>query len=153
MADGFEDIIDDHRAVTRLLAEFRTSREDALARQACEALALHAAAEEHALYPHVRRLGSGESEQGAVANGVALAERAELEHAEIGTLTARVLAAPPPDLDEIMDRIAELVAEHVRFEEEDLLPRLRPVVDPDEVAQAFRRAEAAILGRQGTPLF
>jgi hemerythrin superfamily protein len=153
MADGFDEIIEDHRAVAHMLAEFRATGDDALALHACEDLALHAAAEERALYPLLRRLGSGETEQGAVDDGVELVERAELEHAELGALTAWVLATPPPDLGEVMDRIGELVAEHVRFEEEELLPRLRPTVDAGELQQAFRDAKTAIRERAGTPLF
>ena len=153
MADGFDDITQDHREVARLLERYRTEGDEGAAREACQLLALHAHAEEVALYPHLKRLGSGESQQDGVSDGTQLAERAELEHADLGVQVARVLAAPPIDLTDAIGQIAELTAAHVAFEEGELLPKLRPVVDAEELHKSRTAAKDDVRSRAGEPMF
>ena len=143
MTDGFEDIMQDHRAVNRLLEQYEREADDGVAREACEELALHVEAEEMVLYPHVRD-GS--------ADGDELAERAELEHASVAALIARVFAAPPTDLSDVMAQITDQVRAHVQFEEADLLPRLRQRVDGDVLSREFAEAKHTVQAKNGQPL-
>jgi len=153
MPDGFEDIIEDHRKVLDLLERYEREPDDAVAREACIEIALHSEAEEMVLYPQLRRLGPGEEGQSELADGVQLADRAELEHSTVGAQVARVLAAPPIDLREPMGQIADQIRAHVAFEERDLLPQLRPVIDADELHRALADAKDGIRSRAGEPMF
>lgn len=153
MADGFDDIIRDHRTVERMLEEYRAAPDDGLAREICTEVALHSEAEEMVLYPELRRLGSGEREPGGLVDGIALAERAELEHGDVDAQIARVLAAPPIDLREPMAQIGMQVLAHVAFEEAEILPRVRPFLDGDALHRNFTEAKDSIRGRAGTAMF
>jgi hypothetical protein len=144
MADGFQDLTDAHRAVSGLLEQFRETHDDATAREACTALAHHSQVEEIAVYPLVRD---------RVPDGGALAERAELEHGGVEAEVAHVMAAPPIDLADTMAHITEMVEAHVAFEEQELLPKLRTVVDAQELARGLAEAEEAVRTRAGEPLF
>lgn len=151
MADGFDDIQDDHQTVLDLLERYAREADDAVARDACLAIAMHTAAEEIALYPHLRALGPGEDSPGE--DGVQLADRAALDHAAISTQVARVLAAPPIDLREPMAHITDQVRAHIHFEDGELLPPLRAIVDADALHDALVAAKDAVRSRAGQPMF
>ena len=59
MADGFEMLAEDHRAVERLFETYVHDNEDSVAREICEELTLHTQVEEAALYPALRRYVDG----------------------------------------------------------------------------------------------
>lgn len=153
MSNGFDDIQRDHDQVLDLLERFERASDDALARAACARIALHTQVEEMVLYPYLRTLGPGEDAPSGVADGTELADRAELEHAIVSTNVARVLAAPPVDLGDLMVEITEEIEAHIGFEERDLLPVLRPIVDREALHEALVAARAAILARAGEPMF
>lgn len=150
--DGFADIEDDHRRVLDLLDDYHDAPDDGLAHQICIEIALHARAEEVTLYGHLRALGSGESQDPDVVDGVELLQRALAEHGEVETQAARVLAAPPIDLTEVMAHIRRNLGAHVGFEEAEVLPRLRPLVDAEALHADFAAAKDEARSA-GTPHF
>jgi hemerythrin superfamily protein len=152
VADGFEDIIRDHRKFERMLAEYDADPQDARAHEICTEIAFHAEAEESVLYPALRRLGTGEQESDSV-DGVALGERAELEHGEVKAQIAHVLATPPIDLRELMTHIGRQVSAHAAFEEAEIWPRLRALIDAGDLHDALIVAKGAIRARAGTPMY
>ena len=143
MPDGFEDILEDHRTVGALLDRYESERDDATAHEACTELAIHTEIEERVLYPHLRD---------GLPGGDELAERAELEHSSVSALIARVVAAPPIELADVMAQITEQVRSHIAFEEDELLPRLREQVDPDALAQDLAEAKRVVVSAEGEPL-
>lgn len=153
MADGFDDIRRDHEKVLDLLERYDREPEDEIARAACLAIAMHTESEEMVLYPCLRTLGPGEDAASDRVDGVELADRAHLEHATVSTQVARVLAAPPVDLRDVMTEITEQIGAHIRFEEDELLPVLRPIVDPEALHEALGHARDAIRARAGEPMF
>jgi len=52
-----------------------------------------------------------------------------------------------------MSQISELVAAHVAFEEQELLPKLRSVLDAGELHRALASAKDEVRTRDGEPLF
>lgn len=86
----------------------------------------HAFAEESVLWPVVRRL---------VPGGEALTSEVEQEHQEVNELWRRLETAHhPDDLDDehqsILGRLAEVLREDVRDEEDRILPRLHDTLTP-----------------------
>lgn len=153
MRNGFDDILDDHRRLLDMLAEYRATHDDGLAHEICTEIALHARAEEETLYPRLRQLGSGEGPDPDVVDGIALVERALAEHADVETHAARVLGAPPADLTELMAHIDRHLTAHVRFEEAEVLPRLRPIIDAEALHDAFTGVKDAARSAAGAPRF
>lgn len=153
MPDGFTDILSDHRNVLELLERYARHPDDAVAQQACREIALHAEVEELVLYPHARRLGPGEDPARGPADGIQLVERAELVDAAIATEVARVAATPPADLRPLMAQITEQVREHITFEENEMLPQLRAMVDAEALHTAIAEAKDTIRARAGEPMF
>ena len=156
MPDGYQTILDDHHRISDLLERYREAPDDALAHAACEAIARHARAEEELLYPAARQLGPGEPgtepppDEG---DGTTLADRAELEHSVIGTLSAQILAAPPADLEGLMADLATKTVAHMAFEEEEILPRVRPLLDANELGVALAAFEESLGARSGEPMY
>lgn len=153
MPDGFDDIMEQHRIVLDLLDHYARDADDGVARKACTEIAMHTEAEEMTLYPHLRELGPGEDPSSGMPDGIQLADRAELDHATVGAQVARVLAAPPIDLRDAMAQITEQIREHIIFEERELLPRLRPLINAEELHESLTAARDTISSRAGEPMF
>ena len=116
MADGFEILADDHRAVERLFETYRHDTEDSIAHEICEQLTVHTRIEESALYPALRRYVDG---------GDDLADEAEQEHATVKTLIARIYDSPPGGLFDLVTELRHDVEHHVEREESELFPLMR----------------------------
>jgi hemerythrin superfamily protein len=139
MTDLFESLMRDHREVEKLFAAYRENGEDATAHAICDALAVHAQAEEEVLYPEVRRL---------VDDGDDLANQAEAEHAAAQLLIARVYEAPPIDLHELIAELQSAVELHVASEENALFPKLREAgADAEALGQKLTTARAEATSR------
>jgi hypothetical protein len=151
--DGFADIEADHRRVLDLLDDYHDAPDDGLAHHICTELAVHARAEEVTLYVRLRELGSGESQDPDIVDGMALLDRALAEHSEVETQVARVLAAPPVDLTEVMAHIRRGIGAHVGFEEAEILPRLRTLLDAETLHSDFAAAKEAARSARGAPLY
>ena len=115
MTDIFEALCVDHRDVERLFEQYRDQAEDAVARNICEALTMHAEVEEQVLSPELRRIVEG---------GDDLANDAEAEHGVVRLLIARIQETPPADLRPLVEELRKNVEHHVAAEESDLFSRL-----------------------------
>ena len=116
MADGFEMLAEDHRAVERLFETYVHDNEDSVAREICEELTLHTRVEEAVLYPALRTYVDG---------GDDLADIAEQEHAAVKSLIARIYESPPDDLLGVVSELRHEVEQHIAREETELFPEMR----------------------------
>ena len=139
MADGFEVLSAQHREVERLFDQFVAAPDDAIAREICEKLTVHAEIEEKALYPEMRRL---------VDDGDDLADEAEAEHGVAKTIIARLYDSPPEDLRPLIDELQRIVTAHVKSEEERLFPVMAESgVDADALARRLETASSEVSAR------
>jgi hemerythrin superfamily protein len=132
VADGFEYLAEQHRELDRLFRRYAEDPDDAIAREICVALTAHAAAEEEALYPELRRIVDG---------GDDLADDAEAQHGAAKTIIARIYDSPPEDLRPLVEELKRDVIAHVRFEEDELFPAMAESgVDADQLDARLRAA-------------
>jgi len=136
MTDGIELLTQDHREIDALLSRYADSGEDALAHEAFDRLAVHAAMEERALDPEVRRI---------VDDGDDLVDRAEAEHFAVRELIARAIATPPDDFAGLVAQLQGDVRAHVASEEQVLFPALRDSgTDLGALGEALDRARVDV---------
>jgi hemerythrin superfamily protein len=138
MVTVVELLTEDHRLIDRLFEHFAVARTADAAEQLGDALVVHARIEEEFLYPLVCN---------ALVDGDRLAVEAESDHDSVKAFVAELEETRGDALDELVAELRADVAIHVRWEEEDLFPRLLEVLDPGtqlEVADrmlAFRRSQ------------
>jgi hemerythrin superfamily protein len=132
MADGFEQLEDDHRAIEAEFETYRHDEESSVARELCEHLTRHARMEQAALYPALRRFVDG---------GDDLADRAEAEHSAIATMVAELYdSATPERVPELVAQLRGAVSAHVEEEESTLFPAMRSCgVDTAQLARDLGR--------------
>ena len=137
-------ILEDHRLFEDLLRECRrTDRDRAASRQAlAELLVAHAEAEEHLVYPRLRRKDAiSEHEQ----------EHVEEEHADINEALLAFLEAKGTDTQKYEDALEDLssvVAHHTVEEELTILNPARTEISADsraELGRAFAQARNRLL--------
>lgn len=137
-------ILEDHRLFEDLLRECRrTDRDRAASRQAlAELLVAHAEAEEHHVYPRLRRKDAiSEHEQ----------EHGEEEHADINEALLAFLEAKGTDTQKYEDALEELssvVAHHAVEEELTILNPALTEISADtraELGRAFAQARNRLL--------
>lgn len=144
--DAIQLIKKDHAAVERLFVRFerasraeRSSEMKRLVRSLVKELSVHAAIEEQALYPALRR--AGEDVEDAVLEA--------LEEHHLVKLTLLELDAMSPKAERYPAKVSVLienVRHHVQEEERALLPRLRRAMDAKarrdlgELMNALKRA-------------
>jgi hemerythrin superfamily protein len=145
--DAIEVVTTDHREVEQLFTVIAAAggpedselRRD-LGTRITHELSVHAQIEEQVLYPAVRRNVDG---------GDDLADRAIQEHNEMKQQIARLEGLTPDD-PSYLPGFAELqatVSQHVREEEEELLPLLRDSVPGEtiyELGDALLQAKASV---------
>jgi iron-sulfur cluster repair protein YtfE (RIC family) len=135
MADGFDILSEEHRAVERLFETYRHDPEDSIAHEICAQLGVHTRIEEAALYPALRRYVDG---------GDDLADVAEQEHAAAKSIIARIYDSPPEDLFDLMAELRREVEHHVESEESELFPEMRESgIDADLLGAEIERARPA----------
>lgn len=122
----------DHMELDRLLTALDTAASAArqeLLTELCRLVFPHAFAEESVLWPLARRV---------LPDGEALTLRVEREHQEINQLFTELERTPPDDARHrwLWDRIAELLRDDVRDEEDDLLPALQQVLSHRQLIAA-----------------
>lgn len=121
----------DHIELDRLLHAIDKSagaqRQD-LINSLCQLVFPHAFAEESVLWPIVRA---------ELPDGEALTLQIEREHQEINELFTELETLDPdaPEHRELFDRIAAVLREDVRDEEDVLLPKLQDKVSPKQLRQ------------------
>jgi hemerythrin superfamily protein len=120
MVTVIELLTDDHRLVDRLFDHFAVARTAEAAEQLGDALVLHARVEEEFLYPLVHAL---------LVDGDRLAEEAVRDHDAVKAFVAELEETRGDALDELVAELRADHAIHVRWEEEDLFPRLRELLD------------------------
>ena len=135
MADGFDVLTEEHRAVERLFDTYRHDPEDSIAHEICAELGVHTKIEEAALYPALRRYVDG---------GDDLADVAEQEHAVAKSIIARIDGSPPADLFDLVAELRSEVEHHVESEESELFPQMRESgVDAELLGAELERARPA----------
>jgi hemerythrin superfamily protein len=121
MANIIDLILEDHRTVEALFARFNTSGEGAVASTICQALNVHAEAEEHIAYPAF-----------AEALGVTVDEL-YAEQSAAKALITRALQSEGTGLIAIMGDLEAAITAHVAEEEETFLPQLGDAVPEDQL--------------------
>jgi hemerythrin superfamily protein len=144
LKDALGGLLDDHKKVTKLFAEFEKAKESAekeeIARTVCEELTLHATLEEELFYPAVRDIDPEKFSD--------LLDEAVVEHATAKDLIAQISEMGPDDelFDAKVTVLGEYVKHHIKEEEDELFPKLveekcdlRPLAEE----MAARRPEAS----------
>lgn len=127
----------DHAELELLLQRLRTAggpEQDELLTRTARLVFPHAYAEEVVLFPAMRA---------ALPDADELTLQVEQEHQEINALFSALERTPhdDPARPGLLDRIAGLLREDARDEEDVLLPRLQAVLDPVELRRLGRRWE------------
>lgn len=144
------DLLDaDHIAVKHLFVEHArlamaapadsVAERQALARQICQALTVHAQIEEEIFYPALRD----------AAGADALVEQAEAEHQQAKALIAQIQKERGgARADELVTQLARIVEVHVKEERDHLFPKARSgVVDLDALGEQLRQRQEELMGK------
>lgn len=120
VTDAVDLLTRDHRLVDELFASFAQAAPqqlDPLARRLWKMLRIHTQIEEELFYPATRRaLGDG-----------SLIDHAEHDHDEAKRALTRVesMASDNGEFKKAVEELHELVTKHVRWEENELFPKVR----------------------------
>lgn len=133
MPDGIDLILADHERVNELFAEFAATADPTIVGQIFDALAAHDDAEHAALYPLL----------GATLGDVAMIERAAAAHSAVKQQIDRMKFLEGLPLVEAVSVLQKLVAEHVRDEEQRMLPALRARATAGQLDGLAARIEQA----------
>jgi hemerythrin superfamily protein len=133
MATIIQMLMEDHRIITSLFDEYEASRTPEVAMRLGDALVLHACVEEAFLYPLVRT---------ALVGGQRLAYEAEDDHEKVKDFVAEAEDTRGDALDELIFELRYDVDVHMRWEEEDLFPRLAELLDEVTLHDVARRVLA-----------
>ena len=123
--DALQLLMADHKEVKALFAQYQKmvdadegdEEKEALARQICLMLTVHATTEEEIFYPAVRDALEDED----------LLDEAEVEHGSAKELIAQIEAAAPdePLYDAKVKVLGEYIEHHVKEEEGELFPKVK----------------------------
>jgi hemerythrin superfamily protein len=139
MADGFQMLEHDHRAVAELFDSYEQSGDDAIANQICFELTVHREVEDQVLYPELREFGDKTSE---------LSNAAEEAHEDIANLVGRIGLAATGDRLALVEELWSAVDGHVRNEETEIFPAMRDLgVDPEQLGRALEAAKGEAIAR------
>lgn len=131
MSSGIELILADHERVSSLFEEFNVTHDGTVIGLIVSALSVHDDAEHAALYPMAAQM----------LRKSALLKRFDLAHMEIKKLIDDVRAQEGSALIAAVARLEEAVGEHVRDEEENLLPDLDKKATPEQLETLGSRIE------------
>ncbi|MEU4619376.1 hemerythrin domain-containing protein [Actinoplanes sp. NPDC023801] len=138
--DVFDVLAGDHRDVTALIGEIWTVKDPMIRRDltdtAISELVRHAVAEEMYIYPAMRKyLDDGEK---AVEHDIE-------EHKELEVTMKRLedVDVSSPEFDQALRKLEELLADHVRDEEQEQFPEMRLRIPADELAGLAGKVETA----------
>jgi len=114
---------EDHKKVAGLFKEFDKAegkRQEAIAKEICKELTIHATIEEEIFYPEAR-------EYLDTPKGEDMLDEAEVEHEGIKGLVAKIEASGSDDelFEAQVTVLKEYVEHHVKEEEEEMFPQLR----------------------------
>jgi hemerythrin superfamily protein len=122
MANAIDVLIDDHRRVDALFAEYDAGVDGDVVDRITAALTLQGQVEERVIYPTVRE---------RLPEGPVLVADAERAHEVIKSLLAEAEDSTPLALPDVFAELRVVVRRHVAVEESLLMPRLREVMDAD----------------------
>ncbi|GAA1041271.1 hemerythrin domain-containing protein [Virgisporangium ochraceum] len=138
------DVVDvltaDHRDVTGLIGEIRAATDPTVRRDITDMmiseLVRHAVAEEMYVYPAMRKY---------LPDGEKSVEHDVEEHKDIEKTLKRLESADVSSAEFAgdLDRLEELLADHVQDEEGDQFPELRQRIPHDELVELARKVETA----------
>jgi hemerythrin superfamily protein len=138
--DVLDVLASDHRDVTALIGNIKAVADPMIRRDltdtAISELVRHAVAEEMYVYPAMRKyLPDGEQ---AVEHDID-------EHKELELTMKRLEAADVSgaEFDEALRRLEELLADHVRDEEDEQFPELRRRIPAEELRELAEKVETA----------
>jgi hemerythrin superfamily protein/ribosome-associated toxin RatA of RatAB toxin-antitoxin module len=141
---GEEDVVDilttDHREVTDLIAQIRTTTDAGTRRDLADVmiteLVRHAVAEEMYVYPAMKQ---------HLADGEAAVEHDIAEHKELERTMKELEAvdATDPRFDALITELDSVLVDHVSDEESEQFPRLRASIPRDELVEIGRKVQAA----------
>ena len=138
----------DHKEVSEMFEKFESGRltpakKEALAKQICSALTVHARIEEEIFYPAAR-----EAAKKADQN---MLDEAEVEHASIKDLVAAIEQGSASELFEAnVHVLGEYVKHHVKEEENELFPALKSTdMDMEEVGAQLAQRKEELKSRAG----
>jgi hemerythrin superfamily protein len=131
MPNGIDLILADHERVNALFAQFERTGEGAVIGLIMDALTAHDDAEQSALYPLA----------GHVLGDAALIERSALAHAAVKRQMDLIRQLEGPPLAAAVAVLRDLVTDHVRDEERNLLPALAERATPSQLDGLGARIE------------
>ena len=127
----------EHARLAMAAAADSVAERQALARQICQALTVHAQIEEEIFYPALRD----------AAGADALVEQAEAEHQQAKALIAQIRKGGGR-ADELVTQLARIVEVHVKEERDHLFPKARSgVVDLDALGEQLRQRQEELMGK------
>ncbi len=140
--DGITLLMEDHRTVERLYAQFQqagphdSARRSELVHQIVRELSVHAIAEEEYLYPATAE---------AFPGGEDLAHHSVEEHQQIKEVLNDIDSTPAddPSLDGKLRTLMDEVNHHVEEEEGELFPKLRAALGQERIEELGRRLATA----------
>lgn len=145
-SDAVQLLTADHKEVKDMFAQYQKlvdaekgdDEKEALARQICLMLTVHATIEEEIFYPAARDALSEED----------LLDEAEVEHASAKDLIAQIEAASPaePLYDAKVKVLGEYIEHHVKEEEGELFPKVKKSkVDLDALGEQLAARKGELL--------
>lgn len=138
----------DHKEVSEMLEKFESGRltpakKEALAKQICTALSVHAQIEEEIFYP-VAREAARKADQNML-------DEAEVEHGSIKDLVAAIEDGSASALFEAnVHVLGEYVKHHVKEEETELFPALKSTdMDMEEIGAQLAQRKEELMSKAG----
>jgi hemerythrin superfamily protein len=139
-ADVIDVLTSDHRDVTALIGEIKVVIDPMIRRDltdtAISELVRHSVAEEMYVYPAMRKY---------LVDGEKAVEHDIEEHKELERTMKQLEAVDvsSPEFDDVLLRLEELLADHVRDEEVEQFPELRSRVPQEELVELADKVETA----------
>lgn len=137
---------EDHKKVSGLFKEFdkaSEARKEAIAKEICTELTVHATIEEEIFYPEAREFLDDDK-------GEDLLDEAEVEHEGIKGLVEKIKASGAKDalFEAQVTVLKEYVEHHVEEEETEMFPKLRKTkFDAREVGARLDERKKELMGR------
>ena len=138
--DVIDVLISDHRDVAALITHIKTVTDPMIRRDltdtAISELVRHAVAEEMYVYPAMRKY---------LADGDKAVEHDVEEHKELETTMKALEAADvsTPEFESALNRLEELLVDHVEDEETEQFPELRAKIPHEELVELAGKVETA----------
>jgi hemerythrin superfamily protein len=138
----------DHKEVSEMFEKFESGRltpakKEALAKQICTALSMHAQIEEEIFYPAAR--------EAAKKADQTMLDEAEVEHGSIKDLVAAIEDGSASALFEAnVHVLGEYVKHHVKEEETELFPALKSTdMDMEEIGARLAQRKEELMPKAG----